>query len=187
MNFRSRHVRGNCPASPAVSGDCRPGSPGTARSPENGEHSDQAKGPQLKQRDLLLTTTVASVTGGSLYWHSSHSLPMSLGVVLLVATTGITFAWLHAREQTRQVQAREHGETERERIRHHAEIQLAEAQKSLIHAATCGPSETPGDAEALRLDARRAMELSPPTSVQDAMRVTSRSPSTSWRPHSDGT
>jgi hypothetical protein len=171
MNFRSRHVRSSCPASPATPANPRPAIPDGIRSLGGGEQPKHATGP-VKLRDLVLTIAAASVTAGSLYWHTTRSLPMSLGVVLLTAMAGITLAWLHAREETRQVQAREHGETERERIRHHAEIQLAEAQKTMMQAATRGPSETPGDAEALRLDARRALELSPPTTVQDAMRIT---------------
>jgi hypothetical protein len=97
---------------------------------------------------------------------------MSLGTTIVVALVGITTTWLNAREETRRVQAREQGATERERIRHTAEIQLAETQKLLIQATTCGPSASPGDAEALRLDARRALELSPPTTVKDAMHIT---------------
>jgi hypothetical protein len=97
---------------------------------------------------------------------------MSLGVVLLIALTGVVVAWLYAREETRQVEARERGATEREWIRHRAEIQLAEAQNALIKATTCGPSCSPDDARAVRLDARRALELSPPTTVKDAMRIT---------------
>jgi hypothetical protein len=96
---------------------------------------------------------------------------MSLGLVLLVALIGIAMAWLCAREETRQVEAREHGETERERIRHYAEIKSADTRESLIQATICGPSSSPDDAKALRMDARKVLQQSPPA-VKDATRIT---------------
>ena len=97
---------------------------------------------------------------------------MSLGLVLFVALFGIAMAWLYAREETRQVEAREHGKTEREWIRHYAEIKLADTHESLIQATICGPSCSPDDAKALRMDARKVFQQSPPTAVKGAMRIT---------------
>ena len=119
MDLRSRHVRSNCPASPTTPDNTRSMSAGSERFLRNGDRSNDARVPQLKPRDLLLTTTVASVTAGALYWRSTRSLPMSLGAILIVAMIGIAVAWLYAREETRRVEAREHGSTEREKdIRH---------------------------------------------------------------------
>jgi hypothetical protein len=168
VNVSSRCTRSACPAS----------SMGATRSRESGRRPaivDKAGGtPGLRigVRGLVLTATAVSAAAGFYFWHTTHSLPMSLGSSIVVALVGITTTWLTAHEETRRVQAREQGATERERIRHTAEIQLAETQKLLIQATTCGPSATPGDAEALRRDARRAFEMSRPTTVKDAMHIT---------------
>jgi hypothetical protein len=172
MIISSRRTRGTCPASPAGSThfhrsgrpfDCHPASAGKA---------GDAPGLGVNLRSFALSATAVSAAAGFYFWHATRSLPMSLGITIVIALVGITTTWLIAREETRRVQAREQGATERERIRHTAEIQLAETQKLLIQATTCGPSASPDDAEALRLDARRALELSPPTTVKDAMRIT---------------
>lgn len=173
MNLHSRAVRGNCPSSLATQQNVGPAPWYGSSSVEDGERSSRVQGRRLKPRDLLVTTTTAtSVTAGAISWHCTRSLPVSLGVVLLIALTGVVVAWLYAREETRQVEAREHGATEREWIRHCAEIQLAEAQSALLKATACGPRSSPNDARAVRLDARRALDLSPPTAVKDAMRIT---------------
>jgi hypothetical protein len=172
MNLHNRAVRSNCWSSRATSNKAGLTAPYGISSVEHRNRSGRPQRRRLRPRDLLLTTTATSVTAGTIYWRSTRSLPMSLGVVLLIALTGVAVAWLYAREETRQVEARENGATAREWIRHCAEIQLAEAQNALIKATTCGPSSSPDDAQALRLDACRALELSPPTAVKDAMRIT---------------
>jgi hypothetical protein len=97
---------------------------------------------------------------------------MSLGVVIVLAVVAATVTWLLAREETQQVKAREGGATDREQIRHQPETLLAEAQHGLLMATTCGPSSSPADAQALRTDARKVLQLMQPTSVSDAMRIT---------------
>jgi hypothetical protein len=169
VNLSSRRMRSTCPASPARS--TRSGKP--ARLPDRRLASaDEAGDTRGLLQGLALSATVVSAAAGFYFWHTTRSLPMSLGTTIVVALVGIITTWLNAREETRRVQAREQGATERERIRHTAEIQLAETQKLLIQATICGPSTSPGDAEALRLDARRVLELSPPTTVRDAMHIT---------------
>jgi hypothetical protein len=187
MNLHSRHVRSGSPASPASAHNMQTRS-AHGSCTKKADYSSEPRPAHIRPRELVLTTTAASVTAGALYWHATRSLLMSLGVILIVTVTGMAAAWLYAREETRRVQAREQGATERERIRHYAEIQLAEAQKFLIEATTRGPCSTQIEAEAVRLDARKVLELSPPTTVKDAMCIT-RTPDpsderhTSLRPH----
>lgn len=172
MKLHSQHATGDCPVpltarrSTLPAARCCPGSRSAAAS----QASPPA--PRLRARDLALTATAVSAAAGTLYWHSPRSPLISLGLALIVALTGTAAAWLHAREKTRQVQAREHGATQRELIRHYPEIELAEAQEFLLRAAACGPSSTSDNAAALRADARKALELWPPTAVKDAMRIT---------------
>lgn len=165
MNISSRRRRSTCPTLPIGSTLPRER---TASTDEIGD----SPGLRVKLRGFTLTATAVSAAAGFYFWHATRSLPVSLGTTIIVSLVGITTTWLNAREETRRVQAREQGATERERIRHAAEIQLAETQRLLIQAATCGPSASPGDAGALRLDARRALELAPPTTVKDAMHIT---------------
>jgi hypothetical protein len=114
------------------------------------------------------STTLA----GPLCWDLTHSVAISLGVVLAFVVTSVTVTWLLAKEETQQVKARERGPTEREQIRHHGETLLAEAEQLLLKATACGPSSSPADAQALRADAREALQLIQPTSVSEAMRIT---------------
>jgi hypothetical protein len=171
MNLHSRHVRRDCPASLPTPGHVCSAAINNTRT-KIADCVNDNRGTHTRPRELVLATTASSVTAGALYWHSTRSLIMSLGVVLIVALVGIVAAWLYAREETRRVQAREQGASEREWIRFYAEIRLAEAQKSLIEATTCGPCSTPGEAEAVRLDARKVLELFAATTVKDAMRIT---------------
>lgn len=172
MNISSRCTRSTCPASPICSTRYREPARPSSRPPASADEAGDAPGLRIKLRGFALSATAISAAAGFYFWHTTRNLPISLGTTIIAALVGIATTWLNAREETRRVQARELGATERERIRHTAEIQLAETQKLLIQATTCGPSTSPGDAEALRLDARRALELSPPTTVKDAMHIT---------------
>jgi hypothetical protein len=109
---------------------------------------------------------------GPLCWSLTRNPAISLGVVLILAVTAAITAWLLAREETHQVRVRERGATDREQIRHRGETILAEAQHLALKAAACGPDSTPVDAQALRADARKALQLIHPTTVKDAMQIT---------------
>jgi hypothetical protein len=71
---------------------------------------------------------------------------------------------------------REREATDREQIRHLGGggrgALLAEAQHLALAAAACGPSSSPADAQALRADIRKALQLIHVTSVKDAMQIT---------------
>ena len=127
-----------------------------------------------KPARIVLTTTMtsAALLVGPLCWRLTHNLTLSLGVVLILAASTAIATWLLAREQTQQVKARERGATDREQIRHRGETLLAEAQQLALKAAACGPNSSPADAQALRADARKALQLIQPTSVKDAMQIT---------------
>jgi len=172
MHLHAKAARHRCPASWVSADNSRPASSRNIYPLGDRGRSGGTGEPRLKARNLLLTTTGASVIAGALGWRSTRSPEMSLGLVLLVTLIGIAMAWLCAREETRQVEAREHGETERARIRHYAANKLADTHGSLIQAAICGPSSSPDDAKALRMDARKVLRQSPPIAVKDAMRIT---------------
>lgn len=172
MKLHSQHAVANCPAQLAARRSTLPMARRYSRSARHNRQPGEPPRSRLRPHDFALTATAASAAAGALYWHSPRNPLMALGLALIVALTGTTAAWLHAREETRQVQAREHGATQRELIRHYPEIELADAQKLLLGATACGPSSSSDDAAALRLDARKALEQWPPTSVKDAMRIT---------------
>lgn len=172
MHLHAKAARHHCRASWTGADNSRLVSPHKVYSLSDGGRSGDAGGPRLKARELLLTTTGASVIAGALGWRSSRSAAMSFGLALLVALIGIATVWLCAREETRQVEAREQGATERERIRHYVEGKLADTHESLIQAAICGPRSSRDDAKALRMDARKILQQSPPIAAEDAMRIT---------------
>lgn len=165
MDHHSRHVRCNG----QTSGNARPVL--LSGDPERAAGTGSAR---IRPRGIALTTAAASAVAGAMYWHWTRSAALSLGVVAILAMAGAVAGWLHAREEARQVEARERGVTEREWIRHYAEAQLADAYKSLIMATTCGPVTSPGDADAVRKDARKVLGQSAPASLHEAMQITRR-------------
>ena len=172
MNPRTRHSSQRCKAS----GQVRHGLPYPMESgnPPTVQSSPRP-GTLLWSTPVraVLTTSAASVTlAGPLSWDLTRNVTLSLGTMLIFAAAFAIVIWLVAREETQQVKARERGATDREKIQHQGETLLAEAEHLLLRAATCGPSSSPADAQALRADARKVLQLIQPTSVKDAMQVT---------------
>jgi hypothetical protein len=172
MNPRTRHDSQRCKAS----AQARHGSPYPLESDTRpGAQSSLRPGILLRSTSLkaVLTTSAASVTlVGPLSWDLTRNVALSLGTMFIFAAAFAIVIWLVAREETQQVKALERGATDREKIRHQGETLLAEAEHLLLRASTCGPSLSPADAQALRADARKALQLIQPTSVKDAMQVT---------------
>lgn len=172
MNPRTRHSSQRCKAS----GQVRHGLPYPMESgTQPAVQASPRPGTLLRSTPVkaVLTTSAASVTlAGPLSWDLTRNVALSLGTMLIFAAAFAIVIWLVAREETQQVKARERGATDREKIHHQGETLLAEAEHLLLRAATCGPSSSPADAQALRSDARKTLQLIQPTSVKDAMQVT---------------
>jgi nitrate/TMAO reductase-like tetraheme cytochrome c subunit len=117
--------------------------------------------------------TVVPVPAGALGWVVTHNVVITLGLALIVGLVVIGLVWHIVREETRQVELREKGATDRLQICHHSERVLAETHRSVYRATVCGPSASAADARAVREDARQAArELRRSTSLEEAMRIT---------------
>lgn len=117
--------------------------------------------------------TVVPVPAGALGWLVTHNVVITLGLALIVGLVVTCVVWHIVREETRQVELREKGATDRLQICHHSERVLAETHRSVYMATVCGPSAWAADARAVREDARQAArELRQSTSLEEAMRIT---------------
>jgi hypothetical protein len=171
MDHETRHVKRSCVSPPPTSRSVRSAKqqdPAPAESADRGHRPPEMTGTLWK---FALTTATPAAAAGPFCWYFTRSPAASLGVMIILAFVTLGAACLIAREETSRVKAREQGATDRERIRYQDANVLAETQRSLIMTATCGPSSSASDALALRLDARKALEMWSPTSMADAMLI----------------
>jgi hypothetical protein len=171
MDYGTRHVKRS--TTPPRGGPCRASSyrretsvPEMARA---GRRLPEMTGPLWK---IVLTAATPAAAVGPFCWYFTRSPVASVGAMLILAVITLGAACLTAREETTRVKVREQGATDRERIRYQGENLLAEAQRSLVTAATTGPNSSSQDALALRMDARKVLGMWTPTSVADAMCIT---------------
>ena len=87
--------------------------------------------------------TVVPVPAGALGWLVTHNVVVTLGLALIVGLVVIGVVWHIVREETRQVELREKGATDRLQICHHSERVLAETHRLSTWLRYLGPARRP--------------------------------------------